>query len=136
MHEQTTGPKYLALSRILEKEVLAGRWSEGRAPSLRTIALSHAVSIITASRALQVLRNKGLVETVGRSGSYVRNELVRERWAGHFRVTPGAWIKPGMDLFRHAFESVLREGAEKARAVSRPFLAEIRERVGIRPLAR
>jgi tryptophanyl-tRNA synthetase len=33
-------------------------------------------------------------------------------------------------------ERVLREGAEAARAVSRPFLAEIRERVGIRPLAR
>jgi tryptophanyl-tRNA synthetase len=33
-------------------------------------------------------------------------------------------------------EDVLREGAKKARAISRPFLAEIRERVGIRPLAR
>jgi hypothetical protein len=31
---------------------------------------------------------------------------------------------------------LLRQGAEKARAVSRPFLAEIRERAGIRPLAR
>ena len=33
-------------------------------------------------------------------------------------------------------EEVLRQGAEKARAVSRPFLAEVRDRVGIRPLAR
>src|SRR5882672_306395 len=33
-------------------------------------------------------------------------------------------------------EKLLREGADKARALSRPFLAEIRERVGIRPLAR
>jgi tryptophanyl-tRNA synthetase len=33
-------------------------------------------------------------------------------------------------------ERVLAAGAEKARAVSRPFLAEIRARVGIRPLAR
>jgi tryptophanyl-tRNA synthetase len=33
-------------------------------------------------------------------------------------------------------EELLKHGAEKARAVSRPFLAEIRERVGIRPLAR
>jgi tryptophanyl-tRNA synthetase len=33
-------------------------------------------------------------------------------------------------------EDVLRQGAEKARAVSKPFLAEIRDRVGIRPLAR
>jgi tryptophanyl-tRNA synthetase len=32
-------------------------------------------------------------------------------------------------------EAVLRAGAEKARAVSRPYLAEIRRRVGIRPLA-
>jgi tryptophanyl-tRNA synthetase len=33
-------------------------------------------------------------------------------------------------------EQLLTRGAEKARAVSRPFLAEIRARVGIRPLAR
>jgi len=33
-------------------------------------------------------------------------------------------------------EDVLRRGAEKARAVSKPFLAEIRAKVGIRPLAR
>jgi tryptophanyl-tRNA synthetase len=33
-------------------------------------------------------------------------------------------------------EDVLRQGAEKARAVSRPFLAEIRDKVGIRALAR
>jgi tryptophanyl-tRNA synthetase len=33
-------------------------------------------------------------------------------------------------------ERLLKAGAEKARAVSRPFLAQIRDRVGIRPLAR
>jgi tryptophanyl-tRNA synthetase len=33
-------------------------------------------------------------------------------------------------------EKLLKRGAEKARAVSKPFLAEIRDRVGIRPLAR
>lgn len=31
-------------------------------------------------------------------------------------------------------ETMLRQGAEKARAVSRPFLEEIRSRVGLRPL--
>jgi tryptophanyl-tRNA synthetase len=33
-------------------------------------------------------------------------------------------------------EDVLKHGAERARAVSKPFLAEIRDKVGIRPLAR
>jgi tryptophanyl-tRNA synthetase len=33
-------------------------------------------------------------------------------------------------------EKLLLAGAERARALSRPFLAEIRERIGIRPLAR
>jgi tryptophanyl-tRNA synthetase len=33
-------------------------------------------------------------------------------------------------------ERILREGAEKARSISRPFLAEIRHAVGVRPLAR
>jgi tryptophanyl-tRNA synthetase len=32
-------------------------------------------------------------------------------------------------------ESVLRTGADRARQVSEPFLAEIRRRVGVRPLA-
>jgi tryptophanyl-tRNA synthetase len=36
----------------------------------------------------------------------------------------------------HEVETLLKAGAEKARAVSKPFLAQIRERVGIRPLAR
>jgi tryptophanyl-tRNA synthetase len=31
-------------------------------------------------------------------------------------------------------EAILKAGAEKARAVSRPFLAEIREAIGVRPL--
>jgi tryptophanyl-tRNA synthetase len=35
----------------------------------------------------------------------------------------------------HEVERLLEQGAGKARAVSGPFLAEIRERVGIRPLA-
>jgi tryptophanyl-tRNA synthetase len=33
-------------------------------------------------------------------------------------------------------ETLLQGGADKARAVSRPFLAEIRDRVGIRALTR
>jgi len=33
-------------------------------------------------------------------------------------------------------EDVLKQGAERARAVSKPFLAEIRDKVGIRALAR
>jgi tryptophanyl-tRNA synthetase len=33
-------------------------------------------------------------------------------------------------------ESILRDGAESARAISMPFLAEIRQRVGVRPLDR
>ncbi|HLF10451.1 MAG TPA: tryptophan--tRNA ligase [Gammaproteobacteria bacterium] len=36
----------------------------------------------------------------------------------------------------HEVEELLRQGAKKARAASRPFLDEIRERVGVRSLAR
>ena len=42
----------------------------------------------------------------------------------------------GSSRIPREIEDVLRHGAEKARAVSRPFLAEIRDEVGIRPLAR
>jgi tryptophanyl-tRNA synthetase len=33
-----------------------------------------------------------------------------------------------------AVESILRQGADKAREISVPFLTEIRRRVGVRPL--
>jgi tryptophanyl-tRNA synthetase len=52
-----------------------------------------------------------------------------------------AELKPARENYErliaapHEVETVLRAGAEQARAVSRPFLGEIRQKVGIRALS-
>ncbi|WP_435011190.1 LacI family DNA-binding transcriptional regulator [Tundrisphaera lichenicola] len=92
-------PKYLTISREIESQILTGRHEGRKFPSTRDIAEEHGVSVVTASRALQVLRDKGLIGTVGRSRSFLVKEAkseadpVRpiERYALFLRSTPGPW---------------------------------------------
>src|SRR5439155_719897 len=102
----TAPPKYLALSHELEGRIRGGLWQDGRMPSVRDLAHEHGVSAVTASRALQVLRDKGLIHTVNRSGCYLaRNGAVTgEHFALCLRITPG--------LFQRAADTVTRSGFE------------------------
>jgi LacI family transcriptional regulator len=113
--EQT--PKYVSLAEQLAARIRSGEWAGGKVPTVRDIAGSYDVSSFTASRALQVLRDKGLVVTRDRSGSYVaaHEELVAAPkrvvpWAVVTRVTPGPWQLASEAVVKIGFERVSGEG--------------------------
>ena len=97
-------PKYQKVADAIDARVRAGQWDSGRMPSVRGIAEEYKVSIVTASRALQVLRDRGMVQSIERSGTFRLPAATAERWAVHLRLTPGP--------LRWAVESMTRAGFE------------------------
>jgi LacI family transcriptional regulator len=107
-------PKYLQLAQALELRIQAGQCQTGKMPTVRDLAEQHRVSIVTASRALQVLRDKGLIHTVERSGCYLvppSPEAPAESWALVLRTTAGKWQQSSTHTTRAGFDAVAaREG--------------------------
>src|SRR5439155_15076592 len=89
----------------------SGRLDGGRVASVRDIASEHGVSIVTAARALRLLRDRGLVRTVARSGCFVAAPRgpATERWALCQRVTSGPWQRAAASLFKTGFEAAARQ---------------------------
>jgi LacI family transcriptional regulator len=102
-------PKYLLVSQELESRIQAGDWSNGKMPTVREIAERNDVSIVTASRALQVLRDKGLIRTVERSGCYLAPSTP-SRWALCLHITPGPFQQASTSVIWTGFEAVARKG--------------------------
>jgi GntR family transcriptional regulator len=67
-------PLYLQVAGLLRARIESGEL-HSRVPSLKTIAQEHGVSHVTAEKAVQVLKDEGLVEVVIGKGIYVRRRL-------------------------------------------------------------
>jgi len=100
--------KYLGLSRALEEDIKTGTWPDGRMPSLRELAEEHGVSVVTISRAVQVLRDKGLIARTDNSGCYLAGSGDREvgQYAICLRVTAGRWQRYAGAILRIGFDAV------------------------------
>jgi LacI family transcriptional regulator len=103
--------KYLIVSRQIEDQIRGGTWPAGRIPSVRHLAETHGVSVVTASRALQVLRDKGLINTVKRGGCFLAppGRAVTDRFTLILRTTPGPYQRTAANVTRGGFESVAAE---------------------------
>ncbi len=73
-HRSGALPKYLQLSELLTREVLAGRLADGaRLPPEREMAIELNVSVGTLRRALGTLEENRLLSRVHGSGNYICN---------------------------------------------------------------
>ncbi|MEU7902055.1 aminotransferase class I/II-fold pyridoxal phosphate-dependent enzyme [Actinoplanes sp. NPDC049118] len=90
---QVTGSSAASISASIEAGVRAGDWVWGqRLPPIRVLAFELHVSPATVSKAYQELRQRGIVESVGRSGTRIRTRpaVASPRSALRLPVPPGA----------------------------------------------
>lgn len=64
-------PLYVQVATLLRGRIESGELTS-RLPSLKTISQDYEVSHITAEKAVQVLKDDGLVESVVGKGTYVK----------------------------------------------------------------
>jgi len=66
-------PLYVQVAAVLRGRIESGEL-RSRLPSLKTITEEYGVSHITAEKAIQVLKDEGLVEVVVGKGTYVKKQ--------------------------------------------------------------
>lgn len=102
-------PKYQQVADTLEVLIHKGKLDDDKMPSVRGVAKQFSISIVTASRALQVLRDKGVVRSVERSGTFLLPAATAERWALIMHVTHGTQAELVTAQVRNGFETVAHQ---------------------------
>lgn len=74
-------PVWRQLADLLRQQITSGQLA-GRLPSERYLAAEHEVAVNTVRRALGVLREEGLVESVQGLGSFARPGRETPRQSG------------------------------------------------------
>jgi DNA-binding GntR family transcriptional regulator len=103
-------PLYARIAASLRGQIEAGELQPGdRIPSENQLADIHSTTRPTVSRAIQMLRSEGLVESAAKSGTFVRRRPAIETRSSTFyrRAKPG---EPGSPFARDA----KREGKRSA----------------------
>jgi DNA-binding GntR family transcriptional regulator len=65
-------PAYQQLAGILTRRIRAGEWRTGPIPSVKSLQQEYGVGRDTVLHSLRLLRDAGLIFTVAKRGSYVR----------------------------------------------------------------
>jgi GntR family transcriptional regulator len=67
-------PAYQQLSAILRARIARGEWRTGPVPSVKQLQQEYGVGRDTVLRAIEILRDEGVVFTVPRRGTYVTQD--------------------------------------------------------------
>lgn len=87
MTYSTSLPKYIQISEVLIRDVMAGRIPDGaKLPPERTMAESLGIAVGTLRKALRVLEKKGVIERIQGSGNYIRHRPDINSIYGMFRL--------------------------------------------------
>lgn len=113
-------PMYLQIMEQIKLRIYAGDWSSGHSlPSIRELAASTKVSVITVKRAYMELEHEGLIVTLHGRGSFVadlrdmQSDLRDEEINQHIEVLLDAANKlgiEGQDLLQKVEQALAERG--------------------------
>ncbi len=123
--------KYVQIAERLRQAIQSGVYAEDRLPSIRELAKDYAVSVVTASRALQILRDEGMIRTPSRSRGYLvppTSESLKSYWGICLHSTPGPYQHAGDAVTLEGFHTLNQNGGEQFQHFPFPSQLQNKER--------